>query len=75
MTDGVFITGLALHAHHGIMAHEAKVGQTFMLDLMLDLRLKIQRQVGTDAPRQRGAAERIQEGAADQCSSFHGAPE
>ena len=39
MTDGVFITGLALHAHHGVMAHEAKVGQTFMLDLMLDLDL------------------------------------
>ena len=39
MTDAVFITGLALHAHHGVMAHEAKVGQTFALDLVIDLDL------------------------------------
>ncbi len=29
MTDTVFVTGLALHAYHGVMQHEAKVGQTF----------------------------------------------
>ena len=37
--DQVFVTGLALHAYHGVMQHEAKVGQTFKLDLMLDLDL------------------------------------
>ena len=39
MSDGVFISGLALHAYHGVMQHEAKVGQTFTLDLMLDIDL------------------------------------
>jgi len=39
MTDHVFVTGLALHAYHGVMQHEAKVGQTFKLDLTLDLDL------------------------------------
>lgn len=35
----VFVSGLALHAYHGVMQHEAKVGQTFKLDLALDLDL------------------------------------
>jgi dihydroneopterin aldolase len=39
MTDHVFVTGLALHAYHGVMQHEAKVGQTFTLDLVLDIDL------------------------------------
>jgi dihydroneopterin aldolase len=39
MTDQVFVRGLALHAYHGVMPHEAKVGQTFKLDLTLDLDL------------------------------------
>jgi dihydroneopterin aldolase len=39
MTDAVFICGLALHAYHGVMQHEAKVGQTFTLDLSLDVDL------------------------------------
>jgi 7,8-dihydroneopterin aldolase/epimerase/oxygenase len=39
MTDRIFIRGLALHAYHGIMAHEAKVGQTFTLDLDLEIDL------------------------------------
>jgi dihydroneopterin aldolase len=39
MSDAVFVTGLALHAYHGVMQHEAEVGQTFMLDLTLDLDL------------------------------------
>jgi dihydroneopterin aldolase len=39
MTDRVFVTGLALHAFHGVMEHEASVGQTFKLDLGLDLEL------------------------------------
>jgi dihydroneopterin aldolase len=39
MTDAVFISGLALHAYHGVMQHEAKVGQTFTLDLKLEIDL------------------------------------
>jgi 7,8-dihydroneopterin aldolase/epimerase/oxygenase len=39
MTDRVFVEGLALHAYHGVMQHEARVGQTFKLDLALDLDL------------------------------------
>jgi len=38
-TDHIFITGLALHAYHGVMPHEAKVGQTFKLDLLIDIDL------------------------------------
>ena len=37
--DQVFVRGLALHAYHGVMSHESKVGQTFTLDLTLDLDL------------------------------------
>ena len=39
MSDRIFIRGLALHAFHGVMPHEAKVGQTFMLDLDLEIDL------------------------------------
>ena len=39
MSDTVFVTGLALHAYHGVMQHEAKVGQTFKLDLVLTIDL------------------------------------
>jgi dihydroneopterin aldolase len=39
MSDRIFIRGMALHAYHGVMAHEAKVGQTFMLDLDLEIDL------------------------------------
>ena len=39
MTDQIFFSGLALHAYHGVMPHEAKVGQTFKLDLVLDVDL------------------------------------
>ena len=38
-TDQVFVRGLALHAYHGVMEHEAKVGQSFKLDLTLDIDL------------------------------------
>jgi dihydroneopterin aldolase len=37
MTDRIFINGLSLHAYHGVMAYEAKVGQTFTIDLQLML--------------------------------------
>ena len=39
MSDTIFVKGLALHAYHGVMQHEAKVGQTFKLDLALDIDL------------------------------------
>ena len=39
MSDRVFVTGLSLHANHGVMQHEAKVWQTFNLDLELDIEL------------------------------------
>jgi 7,8-dihydroneopterin aldolase/epimerase/oxygenase len=39
MSDAIFVNGLALHAYHGVMPHEGKVGQTFKLDLVLDIAL------------------------------------
>ena len=39
MSDGIFITGLLVHAHHGVMRHETKVGQQFAIDLALALDL------------------------------------
>jgi len=39
MSDRIFVRGLALHAYHGVMAHEAKVGQTFNIDLDLEIDL------------------------------------
>jgi len=39
MTDRIFISGLTLHAYHGVMPHEAKVGQTFSLDILLEIDL------------------------------------
>jgi dihydroneopterin aldolase len=39
MSDAIFVNGLVLHAYHGVMQHEAKVGQTFRLDLVLDIDL------------------------------------
>jgi len=39
MSDTIFIRGLTVHAYHGVMAHEAKVGQTFSLDLDLTIDL------------------------------------
>ena len=39
MPDAVFVSGLALHANHGVMQHEAKIGQTFTLDIELRIDL------------------------------------
>ncbi|MFL4978590.1 MAG: dihydroneopterin aldolase [Xanthobacteraceae bacterium] len=39
MSDSIFVSGLALHAYHGVMPHEAKVGQSFALDLVVDIDL------------------------------------
>ena len=35
MTDSIFITGVVIHARHGVMEHETKVGQRFVIDLEL----------------------------------------
>jgi dihydroneopterin aldolase len=40
MSDLVFVSGLVIHAHHGVMEHESKVGQRFSLDLELSIDLK-----------------------------------
>ncbi len=39
MTDAIFVNGLVLHAYHGVMPHEGKVGQPFKLDLVIDIDL------------------------------------
>jgi dihydroneopterin aldolase len=39
MNDTIFVTGLLVHAHHGVMEHEEKVGQRFVIDLELSLDL------------------------------------
>jgi dihydroneopterin aldolase len=39
MSGRIFIQGLALHAYHGVMPHEGKVGQTFSLDITLHINL------------------------------------
>ena len=38
-SDTIFVTGLLIHARHGVMPHEGKVGQRFVLDLELSLDL------------------------------------
>jgi dihydroneopterin aldolase len=35
MSDTIFIHGLLIHARHGVMEHEAEVGQRFVIDLEL----------------------------------------
>ena len=39
MSDMIFVNGLLVHAHHGVMAHEEKVGQRFVIDLELTVDL------------------------------------
>jgi dihydroneopterin aldolase len=39
MTDRIFIRGLSLHAYHGVVPYEGRVGQTFTIDLALDIDL------------------------------------
>jgi dihydroneopterin aldolase len=39
MTDKIFIRGLSLHAHHGVLPYEGKVGQSFTIDLVLEIDL------------------------------------
>ena len=39
MSDTIFITGVVIHARHGVMEHETEVGQrfVFVLELSIDL--------------------------------------
>ena len=39
MSDTIFIKGLLIHARHGVMEHEAEVGQRFVIDLELSIDL------------------------------------
>lgn len=39
MSDTIFITGLVIHARHGVMDHETEVGQRFVIDLELAIDL------------------------------------
>jgi dihydroneopterin aldolase len=39
MNDLIFVKGLLLHGHHGVMPHESVVGQRFVIDLELRLDL------------------------------------
>jgi len=41
MSDTIFVSGLLIHAHHGVMAHESKVGQRFVIDLELTIDLAV----------------------------------
>jgi dihydroneopterin aldolase len=35
MSDIIFIKGVVIHARHGVLEHEAEVGQRFVIDLEL----------------------------------------
>ena len=39
MSDEIFVTGLVLHAYHGVGDDEGRIGQQFLVDLVLDLDL------------------------------------
>jgi dihydroneopterin aldolase len=39
MSDSIFVSGLLVHAHHGVMEHEERVGQRFIIDLEMSLDL------------------------------------
>ena len=39
MSDHIFVNGLLVHAHHGVMPHEEEVGQRFVIDLELTVDL------------------------------------
>jgi len=38
-SDRIFVRGVTVHAFHGVMPHEAEVGQVFRIDLDLDVDL------------------------------------
>lgn len=46
MSDRIFIRGLLVHAHHGLLSHESEVGQRFVIDL--DLAIDLSRAAASD---------------------------
>jgi dihydroneopterin aldolase len=41
MSDRIFITGVSVHAHHGILDYEGEVGQRFIIDLELTVDIAV----------------------------------
>ena len=39
MSDTIFVRGIVLHAHHGVLEYEGEVGQRFVIDLELSVDL------------------------------------
>lgn len=39
MTDRIFVTGLVLHAYHGVGEDEGRIGQQFVVDLVIEREL------------------------------------
>ncbi|MCZ8314078.1 dihydroneopterin aldolase [Phreatobacter sp.] len=39
MSDRIFLKGLLVHAHHGLLSHESEVGQRFVIDLDMEIDL------------------------------------
>jgi dihydroneopterin aldolase len=39
MTDRILLSDLRVRGHHGVLAHEAQLGQVFVIDLELELDL------------------------------------
>jgi len=46
MSDRIFLKGLLVHAHHGLLSHESEVGQRFVIDL--DLTIDLSRAAASD---------------------------
>lgn len=46
MTDRIFLKGLLVHAHHGLLSHESEVGQRFVIDL--DMAVDLARAAASD---------------------------
>jgi dihydroneopterin aldolase len=62
VSDTIFVKELLIHAHHGVMEHESKVGQRFILDLALDIDL-------TKASRSDKLADTVSYAAIVECAS------
>jgi dihydroneopterin aldolase len=46
MSDQIFLKGLVVYARHGVMRHEGKVGQNFIIDI--ELTVDLQKAAGSD---------------------------
>ncbi len=40
MGDRISLTGITAHGHHGVLPHERELGQTFVVDVTLELDLR-----------------------------------